>query len=158
MAILPILLFFTCQYLTVFFLDGLVNWKKKKSESLSVVSDSLQHHGLYSPWSSQGQNTGVGSISLLQGIFLTQGSNPGLPHCRQILYQLSHKGSTLPPPKKRNAHHKSIKFQFYLRPYWMLYPGAGLSDSSEELLSSGKWGARIHMTLGLGNTCRQAYI
>ena len=50
-------------------------------------------HGLYSPWNSAGQNTGVGSLSLLQGIFLTQGSNPGLPHCRQILYQLSHKGS-----------------------------------------------------------------
>ena len=40
-----------------------------------------------------GQNTGVGSLSLLQGIFSTQGSNPGLPHCRQILYQLSHRGS-----------------------------------------------------------------
>ena len=40
-----------------------------------------------------GQNTGVGSLSLLQGIFSTQGSNPGLPHHRQILYQLSHKGS-----------------------------------------------------------------
>ena len=38
-------------------------------------------------------NTGSGSLSLLQGIFPTQGSNPGLPHCRQILYQLSHKGS-----------------------------------------------------------------
>ena len=113
MAILPILLFFTCQYLTVFFLDGLVNWKKKKSESLSVVSDSLQHHGLYSPWSSQGQNTGVGSISLLQGIFLTQGSNPGLPHCRQILYQLSHKGSTLPPPQKKEMHTiKASNFSF----------------------------------------------
>ena len=46
-----------------------------------------------SPWNSPGQNTGVGSLSLLQGIFPTQGSNPGLPHCRQILYQLSHKGS-----------------------------------------------------------------
>ena len=43
-------------------------------------------HGLYSPWNSPGQNTGVGSLSLLQGIFLTQGSNPGLPHCRQVLY------------------------------------------------------------------------
>ena len=43
-------------------------------------------HGLYSPWNSPGQNTGVGSLSLLQGIFRTQGSNPGLPHCRQILY------------------------------------------------------------------------
>ena len=44
------------------------------------------------PWNSPGQSTGVGSLSLLQGIFPTQGSNPGLPHCRQILYQLSHKG------------------------------------------------------------------
>ena len=40
-----------------------------------------------------GQNTGVGSLSFLQGTFPTQGSNPGLPHCRQILYQQSHKGS-----------------------------------------------------------------
>ena len=46
-----------------------------------------------SPWSSPSQNTGVGSLSLLQGIFPTQGSNPGFPHCRWILYQLSHKGS-----------------------------------------------------------------
>ena len=50
-------------------------------------------HGLYSPWNSPGQNTEVGSLSLLQGICPTQGSNPGLPHCRRILYQLSHKGS-----------------------------------------------------------------
>ena len=64
------------------------------SESCSVVSDSLQPHGLYSPWNSPGQNTGVGNLSLLQGIFPTQGSNPGLPHCRQILYQLSYKWSS----------------------------------------------------------------
>ena len=63
------------------------------SESRSVVSDSLWPHGLYSPWSSPGQNTGVGSLSLLQGIFPTQGSTPGLLPCRQILYQLNHKGS-----------------------------------------------------------------
>ena len=56
-------------------------------------SDSLRPHGRYSPWNSLGQNTRVGSLSLLQGIFPTQGSNPGLPHRRQILYQLSHKGS-----------------------------------------------------------------
>ena len=55
--------------------------------------NSLQPHGLYSPWNSPDQNTGVGSLSLLQGIFPTQGLNPGLPHFRQILYQLSHKGS-----------------------------------------------------------------
>ena len=63
------------------------------SESCSVVSNSLRPHGLYSPWNSPGQNTGVGSHSLLQGIFPTQGSNPGLPHYRWILYHLSHQGS-----------------------------------------------------------------
>ena len=64
-----------------------------ESESHPVVSNSLWPHGLYCPWNSLGQNTGVGSLSLLQGIFPTQGSNPGLPHCRRILYQLSCKGS-----------------------------------------------------------------
>ena len=50
------------------------------------------------PWTTQSMEfsrpeTGVGSLSLLQDIFLTQGSNPGFPHCRRILYQLSHKRS-----------------------------------------------------------------
>ena len=63
------------------------------SENRSVVSDSLRPHGLYSPWNSPGQNTRVCSLSLLQGIFSTQGSNPCLPHCGLILYQLSHRGS-----------------------------------------------------------------
>ena len=63
------------------------------SESHSLVSDSLRPHGLYSLWNPPGQNTGVGSLSLLQRIFPNQGSNPGLPHCRWIPYQLSHKGS-----------------------------------------------------------------
>ena len=44
---------------------------------------------------SPGQNTGVGCHALFQGIFPTQGSNPGLPHCRQILHHLSHQGSPL---------------------------------------------------------------
>ena len=61
--------------------------------SHSVVSDSLQTHGLYSGLNSPGQNTGVGSLFLLQRIFPTQGLNAGLLHCRWILYQLSHKGS-----------------------------------------------------------------
>ena len=64
-----------------------------ESESRSVVSDSLWPHGLYSPWNSPGQNTGVGSLSLLQGIFLTQESNQGLLHCRRILYKLNYQGS-----------------------------------------------------------------
>ena len=65
----------------------------KKSENHSVESDSLQPHGLYSPWNSPGQNTGVHNHSFLQGIFPTQGSNPGLLHCKWILYQLSYQGS-----------------------------------------------------------------
>ena len=71
-------------------MNGLVGGWVDGSESCSVVSDSLWPHGLYSPWNSPGQNTGVGSLSLFHGIFPTQGSNPGLPHCRWILYQLSH--------------------------------------------------------------------
>ena len=66
---------------------------ESESESRSVVSDSLLPYGLYSPWNSPGQNTGTGSLFSLQGIFPTQGSNPRLPHCRPILYQLSHQGS-----------------------------------------------------------------
>ena len=62
-------------------------------ESRLAVSDYLRPHGLYSPWNSPGQNTGVGSLSLLQGIFPTQGSNRGLLHRRRIRYRLRHKGS-----------------------------------------------------------------
>ena len=52
---------------------------ESESESHSVMSSSLQPHGLNSRWNSPGQNTGVGSHSFLQGIFPTQGSNPDLP-------------------------------------------------------------------------------
>ena len=65
--------------------------------SHSVVSDSLQPHGLqpsrlFHPWDFSGKSTGVDCHFLLQGIFPTQGLNPGLPHCRQTLYPLSHQG------------------------------------------------------------------
>ena len=67
--------------------------QRHESKSHSVTSDSLRPHGLYSLRNSPGQNTGVGSLSLLWGIFPSQGLNLGLLHFRQILYQLSHKGS-----------------------------------------------------------------
>ena len=67
--------------------------EESESEIRSVVSDSLWPCGLYSPWNSPGRNTGVGCLSLLQGIFPIQGWNSGLLHCRRILHQLSHKGS-----------------------------------------------------------------
>ena len=64
------------------------------------MSSSLQPQGLgpttlLCPWNSPGKNSGAGGQSLLLGIFLTQGSNPGLAHCRQILYHLSHQGSPI---------------------------------------------------------------
>ena len=76
---------------SVLFRGGVTS--ENESESCSVVSESLPPRGLYSPWNSPGQNTGVGSLSLFQGIFPTQGLNPGLClHCRQILYQVNHQG------------------------------------------------------------------
>ena len=84
---------------------------------------TLWPHVLYSPWNFLGQNTGVGSLSLLQGIFPTQGSNPGLLHCRHILYQLSHKGSPSNSgeliysdidPIRRSIFHNCCFFSFLL--------------------------------------------
>ena len=63
--------------------------KEKVAQSCATLCNPMD----CSPWNSPGQNTGVGSLSRLQAIFPTQGSNPSLPHCRQSLYQLRHKGS-----------------------------------------------------------------
>ena len=76
------------------------------SVSHSVVSNFLtqvlfqpcpgqEHTKLLCPWNSPGKNTGMGCRFLLQGIYLTQGSDPGLLPCRQILYCLSHTGSQM---------------------------------------------------------------
>ena len=89
-----------------------------ESESRSVVSDSLRPCGLYSPWNSPGQNSGVGSLSLLQGIFPTRGSNSGLPHCRRILYQLSHQAS---PKGHITSHLIDGPVFFFLRVFQKLY-------------------------------------
>ena len=64
--------------------------KVKVAQLCPTLWDPMDY--TYSPWNSPGQNTGVGSHSLLQGIFPIQWSNPGLLHCRQILDQLSHQG------------------------------------------------------------------
>ena len=73
--------------------QGIFPVTESESESCPVMSHSLWLHRPYSPWNCPGQNTRVGSLSLLQGTFPTQGSNPGFPHCRRILYQLSYQGS-----------------------------------------------------------------
>ena len=80
--------------LIFWFTLNLRNWLQKTpsafdlclSESHPVVSDSFWPHALYRSWNSPAQNTRVGNHSVLS----TQGSNPGLPLCRWILYQLSH--------------------------------------------------------------------
>ena len=80
----------------------------------------------YSPWNSSGQNTGVGSLSLLQGIFPTQGLNPSLPHCRWILYQLSHQGSPT----------QYIKYQRSLDLSALWGAALGLAGLVDEIVSS----------------------
>ena len=77
------------------------------AQSCSTLCDPMD--SIVSPWNSPGQNTGVGSLSLLQVIFPTQGSNPGLPPCRQILYQLSHKGSPLATWCGKTKQNKRLK-------------------------------------------------
>ena len=78
---------------------GQHRWKKqneiqcKERCGKMMFRNSLWPHGLYSPWNSPGQNTAVGSLFFSRGIFPTEGSNLGLPHCRRILYQLRHQGS-----------------------------------------------------------------
>ena len=92
-----------------------------ETESRSVVSDSLGPHELYNLCNSPGPNTGVGSLSLFQGIFLTQESNRCLLHCRWILYQLGYEGNPFtpahfsPPPPFLVGNHKVLGY--VLRPF-----------------------------------------
>ena len=90
--------------------------------TLCLVSDSLR---LYIPWNSPGQNSGVGRFSLLQGTFPTQGSNPGLSHSRQILYQLSHQGSPKTYPLSRGSSRLENRTQVSCRQilYQLSYQG-----------------------------------
>ena len=86
--------------------------KVKVSVSCSVTSETLQSHGLgptrlIHPQNSLGKNTEVGCHFLFQGIFLTQGSNLGLPHCRKILYYLKHQGST--QQKGQTSSHQRLE-------------------------------------------------
>ena len=104
-----------------------------------VVSDFAWPHGpvrVLCPWNSPGKNTGVACHALLQRIFPTQGSNPGHPRCRWILYCLSHHGSPLlysqwlPNLEKEMATHSRI---FAWRIPWTEEPGRlksmGLQES-----------------------------
>ena len=109
---------------------------------------TLRPHGLYnSPWNSPGQHIGVGSRSLLQGIFPAQGWNPGLPHCRWILYHLSHKGS---PSCFLHRPNRFTQKRFYLKEHWvptgplMRLP---LSDQGERVPGCGGHGSQKSLWL-----------
>ena len=102
------------------------------------MSNSLPPHGLHRPRNSPGQNTGVGSLSLLQGLFPTQGSNPGLPYCRRILYQLSHKGS----PSKMNLIVPTLEW----KPSY-LHTGSAWLGSWLQPWTPPSWGSRSFWSL-----------
>ena len=80
-----------CAHIWMHSLSSLNSSELKVIQSCSTLCDPMTKQSM----EFSGQKTGVGSLSLLQGIVPTQGSNPGLPHCRQILYQLSHQGNPL---------------------------------------------------------------
>ena len=82
--------------------------KVQVTQLYPTLCDSMDY-----PWNSPGQNTGVGSHSLLQGIFPAQGSSPGLPHCRRILYQLSHRGTQSTEESIQNLSPPSLSFNSY---------------------------------------------
>ena len=101
--------------------------ERKRKWSRSVVSDSVRPQGLQAarllcPWNSPGKNTRGGCHTLLQGIFPTQGLNPGLPHCRQKFYCLSYQGSPthlLKVITNRKASEKRRYIYLYLHQQWL---------------------------------------
>ena len=104
---------------------------------------TLRPQGL--PWDSPGKNTGVGCHALLQGIFPTQGSNPGLPHCRWILYHLSHQGSSnrakgLVNPNKNHSSLKKNKSELTIQKVIQMGFPSG-SDSKESAYNAGDPGS-----------------
>ena len=91
-----------------------------ESESHSVLFNSASH-GLNSPWNPLGGNTAVGSLSLLQGIFPTQGLNLGLPHCRWFLYQLRHSEQYKGSLEKQKKYHSVQQTHFWIYTQRKLY-------------------------------------
>ena len=95
-------------------------------QSCPTLCDPMDPTRLLCPWDSPGKNTGVGCHSLLQGIFQTQGSNPSLPHCRQILYHLSHQGRPCLPTKVAGVQPRLIQG---------IRSGDGISEDQDTIAS-----------------------
>ena len=132
---------------SIFKEQRLTNSEKKKSATCLVVSDSFQPPGLLPtrflcPWNSPGRNIGVGSLSCLQGIFLTQGWSLGLLHCRQILYHQSIREV----PWKTEVIVKSWKKEKELRCIGSIassYPDLSVRDDCVFHLASSLFSARM---------------
>ena len=112
------------------FAEGSVMGKKSESESCSVTSNSLQPHGLYSPWNSPGQDTKVGSFSLLQGIFPTQGSKQSLLHSSWATRKTVAKGQEL-------AKHFDELTSFFFN-HWHGILVSGIIESKHEYYIKGE--------------------
>ena len=105
--------------------------------SHSVMCNSLRSYGLQParllcPWDSPGQNPGVGCHSFLQGIFLTQGLNPDLFHCRQILYRATREAQA--------TYQVSINFKRWYHPKYLLQPQQDEVRNQQQQ----RWNSNIH--------------
>ena len=125
------------------------------------MSDFLRPRGLYPtrllcPWDSPGKNTGVGYHFLLQGIFLTQGWNPGLLHCRHVLYSLKH-GGTLRASSSDGKESASSVGNLGSIPASGRFPREGNGNPlqyscPENTMDRGTWWATVHGVAGLDMT------
>ena len=137
--------------------DPSVTRSESQSASLSVVSHSLRPHGLHSPWDSPGQNTGVGTLSLLQGSFPTQESNSGLLHSWLILFQLSYHRS---PKRWKPDTSSSVICFLNLKTVYSEYGFSG-PKRGERSPHRCPWGlitrgGRLLVTAGPGHACPTA--
>ena len=127
----------------------------------SVISDSLWPHGLepttlLHPWDFPGKDTGVGCHFLLQGIFLTQGSNSGLLHCRQTLYPLSYQGIPCGCRQKKTHTHPVRLYSYRTKNNYNYIWGYILLEDKEkvqcprnwECLKAEKWDRQLRILNG----------
>ena len=109
------------------------------AQSCPTLCDPMESARLLHPWDFPGKNTGADSDFLLQQIFLTQGSNPGLPHCRQTLYHLSHQGVLTALPTLQHTPSLWILYWYNLS---LLYY---IETNSETVASSRGWTRSINL-------------
>ena len=120
------------------------------------MPDSLWPQELVSP----GQNTEVGSLSLLPGIFPTQGLNPGLLHCRWILYQLSHKGSPLNPTGQGKHKYCGLSSCSWLQGFFHKWESTFFFLKGKKLFLSVQRQSKVYLSskMKLGNTSKKKII